>query len=490
MAVPLSVVVEGIAGERHAFREVEIRGVTCDSRQVQEGFLFVAIPGDKDDGRRFMHDAVHRGAAAVVAQKPLEERADVPMLLVRDARAALADAAGRFYGSPTRKLNVVGVTGTKGKSTTTYLSRAIHEAAGERVGLLGTIQYALGQRVQAAPMTTPPADELQRYFADMVAAGCKTAVMEVSSHALAQQRARAVRFAAGIFTNFAHDHLDYHKTKAEYRAAKARLFAQLPDHAIAALNADDASYGYFARRTKARVVGYGLDPKLEAHAEIERITFSGTRLRLTLGTEAVSLRSRLVGRHNVYNILAASAAAWGMGYDLEHIKAGIEGMTAVPGRLEPVDAGQDFAVFVDYAHTEDSLRNVLSALRPLTPGRLIAVFGCGGDRDRAKRPKMGAVAEELADFFVLTSDNPRTEDPVEIIRQIEIGTQRSSKHVTEPDRYAAIRLAISMARKDDTILIAGKGHETVQIIGPETRPFDDRAVAREILGETVRTRHD
>ncbi len=488
MSMSLSAVLDGVRGERHAFADVEIRGVTCDSRQVQDGYLFVAIPGSKEDGRTFVDDAIKRGAVAVVGQKPWEEPPGVPTLLVRDARAALADAAAQFYGAPTQKMNVVGITGTKGKSTTAYLVRSIHEAAGEKVGLLGTIQYSLGSRLLAAPMTTPPADELQRYFAEMAAAGCKAAVMEASSHALAQMRTRGVRFAAGVFTNLQHDHLDYHRTRTEYRAAKARLFEQLTDRAVAALNADDPAAGYFAKRTKAHVVLFGLDPKLEVNAAIEKAAFGGTRVRLRLGTESLPVRSRLVGRHNVYNMLAAAASAWAMGYDLDHIKAGLENMAAVPGRLEPVDAGQDFAVFVDYAHTEESLRSVLAALRPLTPGKLIVVFGCGGDRDRAKRPRMGAAADELSDFFIVTSDNPRGEDPLAIVREIESGAANTSKYVTEPDRAGAIRLALSMARKDDTVLIAGKGHETYQIVGDETRPFDDRAVAREILAAAVKAR--
>ena len=482
MSMPLSTILEGVRGTRHAFQEVEIRGVTCDSRQVQPGWLFIAIPGSKIDGRTFVDEAMKRGAAAVVAQKPWEEPPGIPTLLVRDARAALADAAAHFYGQPTTKLNVVGITGTKGKSTTAYLVRAIHEAAGEKCGLLGTIQYAFGHRVMAAPMTTPPSDELQKYFAEMAEAGCRTAVIEASSHALAQQRTRGIRFAAGIFTNLQHDHLDYHRTRAEYRAAKAKLFEQLSERAVAAMNADDPAAAFFEKHTKARVVRYGLDPSLEVSAAIEKVTFGGTRITLKLGIERVAVRSRLVGRHNVYNMLAAAASAWGMGYDVQPIKAGLEKMTAVPGRLEPVDAGQDFSVLVDYAHTEDSLRNVLTALRPLTPGKLICVFGCGGDRDRAKRPRMGAAADELADFFILTSDNPRTEDPLAIIKEVEGGVTNSSKYVTEPDRYAAIKLALSMARKDDTVLVAGKGHEPYQIVGAETRPFDDRAAAREILG--------
>ena len=469
----------------------EITGVTCDSRQVRPGHLFVAVSGTKSDGRAFVADALHRGCAAIVADRPVEPPPPVPVFLVPDARIALADLAAKFHGHPTAKLNVVGITGTKGKSTTTYLVRAILEAAGERVGLIGTIQYAIGSRVVPSPLTTPPADELQRHFAEMAAAGCRSAAMEVSSIALDQHRTRSMRFAAAILTNLQRDHLDYHGTPEAYRDAKARLFEQLPAKCVAAINADDPAADYFAGRTPARVVRFGLDAPADATAVVEEMSFQGMRLRARFGGEELLLHSRLLGRHNASNILAAASAAWAMGYDLEHIKAGVEGLAAVPGRLEAVDAGQPFSVLVDYAHTEESLRNVLGALRRMRVGgrgRILVVFGCGGDRDRGKRPLMGRAVEDLSDFFIVTSDNPRTEDPLAVIRDIEGGIENHSRYLVEPDRRAAIKIALGMARRDDLVLIAGKGHETVQIVGRETRPFDDRAVAREILTENGRLR--
>jgi UDP-N-acetylmuramoyl-L-alanyl-D-glutamate--2,6-diaminopimelate ligase len=467
----------------------EITGVTCDSRQVRPGHIFVAVPGTKADGRAFVADAVNRGCAAIVSEAAIEPAPDVPVVRVADARVALAEIASRFHGRPTEKLNVVGVTGTKGKSTTTYLLRSIFEAAGERSGLLGTIQYAIGGRVLPSPLTTPPADELQKHFAEMAAAGCRSAVMEVSSIALDQRRTHALRFAAGVLTNLQRDHLDYHGTPEAYRDAKAKLFEDLPAKGVAAINADDPAAAYFASKSKARVVTYGMEKPADVAGTLDEMTFQGLKMRITLAGEELRLSSRLLGRHNAHNILAAVSTAWAMGYDFEHLKAGIESLAAVPGRLEAVDAGQPFLVLVDYAHTEESLRNVLGSLRRLRGGgggRILVVFGCGGDRDRGKRPLMGRAVEDLSDFFIVTSDNPRTEDPLAIIREIEGGIENHSRYLVEPDRRAAIKIALGMARRDDLVLIAGKGHENYQIIGRESKTFDDREVAKEILKESSR----
>ena len=485
MSVRLSELAEAVAGERLNFREAEIRGITCDSRQVSAGSLFVAVPGHKADGATYADDAIRRGASAIVAEKAIPG-CPVPVIAVPSARAALADLALRFYDDPTAKMNVVGVTGTNGKTTTTYLLRSIFEAAGEKVGVLGTISHSIGARVIPSDNTTPGADVLQRYFAEMKAGGCSSAAMEVSSHALDQDRTRGIRFAAGIFTNLTRDHMDYHPTMEHYRDAKGKLFESLPSKGVAALNADDEASACYAGRTDANVVYYGLKRKADISAKIELGTFHGTRLRLRLGTEEVVVNTRLIGTHNVYNILGAAACTWAMGYDLDQIKLGVENLAAVPGRLEPVDAGQDFAVLVDYAHTDDALRNVLHCLRPLVRGRLILVFGCGGDRDRGKRPKMGKVAAELADRVVLTSDNPRSESPTAILSDIAAGVADKSKVLVEPDRRGAIKLAMQLAGKDDVVLLAGKGHETYQIFKDQTLAFDDRLVAKEVLGELAR----
>jgi UDP-N-acetylmuramoyl-L-alanyl-D-glutamate--2,6-diaminopimelate ligase len=485
MGVKLSDLLESFPGERVNFREAEIRGVTCDSRAVTSGSVFVAVPGNKLDGNAFIDDAIRRGASAIVSEKVITS-CPVPVIRVDSAREALSELAIRFHGDPTAHMNVVGVTGTNGKTTTTYLLRSIFEAAGEKAGLMGTISHAIGNRLLPSDNTTPGADQLQRFFAEMVQAHCKSAAMEVSSHSLDQGRVKGIRFAAGIFTNLTRDHMDYHPTMEDYRDAKGKLFEQIPSRGIVALNADDDVSPCYAGRTEAHVVYYGLKRKCEVSAQVELGSFNGTRLRLKLGTEDLLVHSRLIGTHNVYNILGAAACTWAMGYDLEHIKAGLENLTSVPGRLEPVEAGQDYAVLVDYAHTDDALRNVLNCLRPLVRGRLIVVFGCGGDRDRGKRPKMGKVASELADKVFLTSDNPRSESATSILSDIVGGVKSGADYTIEPDRRGAIKLALQVATKDDVVLIAGKGHETYQIFSDRTVGFDDRQIAREILGELAK----
>jgi UDP-N-acetylmuramoyl-L-alanyl-D-glutamate--2,6-diaminopimelate ligase len=485
MGIRLSELLESVPGKRENFRDAEVRGVTCDSRQVLPGSLFVAVPGHVQDGGLFIDEAIRRGAGAIVTEKPIAG-CPVPVIVVPSAREAVADLAVNFYKDPTRKMNVVGITGTNGKTTTTYLLRSIFEAAGEKVGLLGTIQYSVGPKLLPSDNTTPGADTLQRFFSEMQAAGCRSAAMEVSSHALDQGRVRGVSFAAAIFSNLTRDHLDYHPTFEHYRDAKGGLFEMLSPKSVAALNADDEVSEVYAERTHAHVVTYGIKRKSEIMGKVELGTFNGTRLRLKLGPSELVVHTRLIGTHNVYNILSAAACTWAMGYDLDHIKAGIENLTSVPGRLEPVDGGQDFPVLVDYAHTDDALRNVLTCLRPLVRGRLFVVFGCGGDRDRGKRPKMGRVASELADRVILTSDNPRSESPMAILGDIAGGIEDKSRYLIEPDRRGAIKLAVSMAQKDDVVLIAGKGHENYQIFRERKEAFDDRQVAREVLSELAK----
>jgi len=470
MGVKLSDLLDSFPGERVNFREAEIRAITCDSRAVTAGTVFVAVPGNKADGNAFIDDAIRRGASAIVSEKVITS-CPVPVIRVDNARDALSELAIRFHGDPTAHMNVVGVTGTNGKTTTTYLLRSIFEAAGEKTGLMGTISHAIGNRLLPSDNTTPGADTLQRFFAEMVSSHCKSAAMEVSSHALDQGRVKGVRFAAGIFTNLTRDHMDYHSTMEDYRDAKGKLFEQIPARGIVALNADDDVSFYFANRTDAHVIYYGLKRRAEISAQVELGTFNGTRLRMKLGTEEMMVHTRLIGTHNVYNILGAAACTWGMGYDLEHIKAGIENLTCV---------------LVDYAHTDDALRNVLNCLRPLVRGRLIVVFGCGGDRDRGKRPKMGKVASEMADKVFLTSDNPRSESPTSILSDIVGGVKSGADYTIEPDRRGAIKLALQCAQKDDVVLIAGKGHETYQIFRDKTIGFDDRQIAREILGDLAK----
>ena len=475
--------------------EVRVTGVTCDSRRVKPGMLFVAVPGTKMDGRAFVAEALQAGAAAVALEPAAAcpepcpiglwfgaAHPGVPHLIVPDARAATADLAAAFHGHPTRRLRVIGVTGTSGKSTTTYLIKSICDAAGRRAGLLGTIKYELGGRELPSNNTTPGADELQGYFADMVAAGLHAGVMEVSSHALVQGRVRGVEFAAAVFSNLTQDHLDYHGTMDEYREAKGILFRDLAPGAAAVLNADDPASDRYAALTKGRVAWYGLnDPRAAYTAEVISSDFHGSSILVKTPDGPFHLETRMVGTHNVYNLLAATAACHATGIPLEDIQRGLETTAVVPGRLEAVDCGQDFAVFVDYAHKPDAMENVLHCLRPLVRGRLITVFGCGGDRDRGKRPLMGKIASERSDFVILTSDNPRSERPGAILREIEKGIADKAKYRVCEDREEGIRRALSMAEKGDVVLIAGKGHEAYQIFKDTVKPFDDRQVAREIL---------
>lgn len=476
----LSALINGSALACTNWRDVEVVGVSCDSRHVRPGEVYVAIQGTHADGHEFIPRAIGAGAAAIVAQKAVYPLPPVPVVIVRDSRRAFALIAAKLHDEPTRRLNVIGVTGTNGKTTTTFLVRSILEAAGERAGLLGTVYNILGDKPVDSSMTTPDAATIQAAMAEMVRRGCRSCVIEVSSHALVQRRVDYVHFAAGIFTNLTRDHLDYHQTLEQYRNAKALLFEQLPSHAVAAINADDPHGEFFASRGTARLVTWGLE-RGDVRATIEELSIHGTRFLLELGGERVSVCSSLIGRHNVQNMLGAAACLYAMGYDLEPIKAGLENARAVPGRLEEISLAQDYKVFVDYAHTPDALERVIGTLKPLTPGRVIVVFGCGGDRDRGKRPLMGGVVERMADVVVVTSDNPRSEDPRLIIQDILKGLQRSAQAEVVVDRREAIHHAVRLARSGDTVLIAGKGHEAYQVVKGKIFPFDDRAVAIEAI---------
>jgi UDP-N-acetylmuramoyl-L-alanyl-D-glutamate--2,6-diaminopimelate ligase len=470
-----------LSGARaYHFADHEIRGVIHDSRRVRKDYVFVAIKGAKLDGHDFAKESLDRGAVAVVAERKLD-LAGVPQIVVPDTRLALAAMGACFYDHPSTKMDVVGVTGTNGKTTTTHLIKAIIEAAGQEAGLIGTVGYQIGKRELPATTTTPESVDLQGYLADMVSAGIQYAAMEVSSHSLVQHRVDYVRFAAGVFTNLTRDHLDYHKTLEAYLDAKALLFEGLTPEAHAVLNADDPACASLRGRTRAKVVTYGIRNPADVRAQIGAITVDGMTFELRADAGSVEIRSPLMGQHNVYNTLAAASAALALGFDLGAIKKGLEGMRGVPGRLEPVPNPKGLHVVVDYAHTPDALENVLTALRPLVKGRLILVFGCGGDRDRTKRPLMGGIAERLSDLFWITSDNPRTEEPQGIIAEIVAGVKDRSRCAVEPDRRAAIGEAVKAARPGDLLLIAGKGHERYQILRDTIVPFDDREVARKAM---------
>jgi UDP-N-acetylmuramoyl-L-alanyl-D-glutamate--2,6-diaminopimelate ligase len=451
---------------------VEVTALAYDNRLVEPGTLFFCVPGFTRDGHDFAPDAVARGAVALVVQRPLG--LGVPEVLVDDVRAAMAPAAAAINGDPTATLRVLGITGTNGKTTTAFLIRSLLEAAGRRTGLLGTVNAVVGGRERPMARTTPEAIDLQRMFAEMRDAGDEAVVMEVSSHALALHRADAIHWAIALFTNLTQDHLDFHPTMEDYFVAKRRLFETGPEVAI--VNVDDP-YGMRLAHEFPDAIRIGID---SLHAQVRARSIESDANGSTFTIDGVVMRSPLPGRFNVLNVLGAIAAVRALGVDDATIAAALPAAARVPGRFEPVDEGQPFAVLVDYAHTPDSLENVLLAARPLAAGQLILVFGAGGARDRAKRPVMGAVACDHADVVIVTSDNPRNEDPEAIIAEIVRGTGPGVD--VEVDRRAAIERAIGLAQRGDLVVIAGKGHEQGQEFEHGRKiPFDDVAVAREAL---------
>jgi UDP-N-acetylmuramoyl-L-alanyl-D-glutamate--2,6-diaminopimelate ligase len=463
-------------------RGIEIAQLAYDNRQVTPGTLFFCVPGMTRDGHEFAPDAIERGAVALVVQRPLG--LGVPEVVVDDVRAAMAPAAARFNGDPSATLNVVGVTGTNGKTTTAFLTRELLEAGGLQTGLLGTVKSIVGGVERPVERTTPEAIELQRDFSAMLDGGDVACAMEVSSHALELHRADAIHFAAAIFTNLTQDHLDFHPTMEDYFSAKRRLFDGRASAAI--VNIDDP-WGERLAAELDEPLTFALDRDADYRAFDVRTGLSGSHYRVNTPDGETELSSPLRGRFNVYNVLGALAAARSLGVPLETAAAAFADAATVPGRFEPVDAGQPFAVLVDYAHTPDSLENVLSAARGITSEhRLHVVFGCGGDRDRGKRPQMGAIARRLADRVIVTSDNPRSEDPEAIIDEILAGAGSDVEH--QVDRRLAIERALTTAEPGDAVVIAGKGHEQGQEFADGHKiPFDDVTVARELLSN-VRTR--
>jgi UDP-N-acetylmuramoyl-L-alanyl-D-glutamate--2,6-diaminopimelate ligase len=467
--------------------DLEISGITCDSRRVRPGMVFVALKGAQADGHEFIPSAVAHGAAAVICESNGFSTARTAKILVADSRAALACASVAWFGHPSSKLKVIGVTGTNGKTTVAFLVKQMLEAAGVPCGLLGTVRYEIGARLLPATRTTPEAVEVQDMMAQMVRAGCAACVMEVSSHALDQRRVEGVEFDVGIFTNLTQDHLDYHGTMERYFAAKQQLFTRWPHGTkpgAAIVNIDDAHGAPLAGSTNAEVtMTYGLGENAVLRATAIALARDGTRFRLHANGREHPAQMPLIGRHNVYNALAAIGAALALDIPVEAIVTTLRTIQPAPGRLESVDAGQPFGVFVDYAHTDDALRNVLSTVRELTPGRVLLAFGCGGNRDTGKRTKMGVVAAELSDYSIITSDNPRREPPAMIAVAIQEGWHalRPDGYHVELDRRRAIDQILAMAQPGDTVLIAGKGHETTQEFEDTVVPFDDRVHAREAL---------
>jgi UDP-N-acetylmuramoyl-L-alanyl-D-glutamate--2,6-diaminopimelate ligase len=465
-----------------------VTAIAYDSRRVSPGSLFVALRGLRADGTAFAAQAAARGAVAIVAESGPVSGVALPWIRTSDARLALALLADRFYDHPSRRMPVIGVTGTNGKTTTAYLLAAVLDAAGRTAGIMGTVAYRIGREEREAARTTPEAPDVQQLLAEMIERGCLAAVMEVSSHALALKRVDGMQFAAAIFTNLTRDHLDFHEDMEAYFAAKRRLFEMLPPEARGIVNADDPRAPALIDACR-HAWTYGLSSPADVTVTDVSGDLDGLTLDVRTPRGSVALRSRLVGRPNIYNILAATATAAALDVPLDAIAAGVHALAGVPGRFEVVSsAADDVTVVVDYAHTDDALRNLLETARPLARRRLISVFGCGGDRDRTKRPLMGMVAARLSDVVIITSDNPRSEDPDRIIDEIKRGVPaspqaglRAASIVAIADRAGAIAHAVADARAGDLVLIAGKGHEKYQQIGDRVLPFDDTAVAREAL---------
>lgn len=459
--------------------EAEVTGLVCDSRKVKKGDLYFCLPGLRVDGHNFAKAAADAGAAALVVERKLP--VDLPQVLVEDARAAMSYMAQCFYGYPAREMHGVGITGTKGKTTTSFLVRAIARHAGHKVGLMGTVCTYIGEEEEPASLTTPDPIDVQSLLRRMKDAGCDFYVMEVSAHALDLRKLVGMKFDQGIFTNFSQDHLDYFGTMETYRRAKEKFFDPFYiGHAV--VNADDEAGKYMLGRVPATT--YGVSAPADAYANEIEILESGVSYRLHWKDVVLPLHLHISGIFNVYNSMAAAVACLEMGISPEDVKAGLESVTVVPGRIEPLPTHTPYRVILDYAHSPASLESILKTIRQFTRGRLICVFGCGGGRDKEKRPIMGEISGRLADFSVLTSDNPRLEDPMDILRAIEEGIKRTTgPYVVIENRREAIRYAMQMGQPGDVIVLAGKGHETYQDIGGQKHPFDEKVVVREILAE-------
>lgn len=468
--------------------ESRVESLEYDSRKVKPGSLFFALPGEKADGKQFAAQAAENGAIAIVSEAAATAAYACPSIVVQNARLAMGEMAAAFNGNPAARLQTVGITGTNGKTTTAFLTKHLLDADHRRSGLIGTVKYIVGDREIDAPRTTPESVDLQKMLGEMRDEGSKAVVMEVSSHALTQHRVAGIEFDAGVFTNLTQDHLDYHKTMDAYFDAKALLFenmaGQKKKKGKAIINTDDKYGRRLAERfeKKVNVISFGLGANASFRATDIKFDANGSSFGLTGKGRSYLVRSPLIGSFNIYNSLAALAAASAVGVELRAAVAALANAPQVPGRLQRVPARRNFQVYVDYAHTDDALRNALRTLRELRPVRLITVFGCGGDRDRAKRPLMAAAADELSDWVIATSDNPRTEDPDRILADIARGF-RSKHHETVVDREAAIRRAVALSGPGDIILIAGKGHETYQEFADKRITFDDVAVATWAVNE-------
>jgi UDP-N-acetylmuramoyl-L-alanyl-D-glutamate--2,6-diaminopimelate ligase len=499
----LGQILEGLSRvELRGDASLEIAGLAYDSRQVKPGDLFVAIRGHHADGHGFIEKAIEKGAVAVAAEKFTGREAKVATILVPDSRKALSKLALAFYANPFKNITLIGITGTNGKTTTTYLLESMVKAAGGKAGVLGTVNYRYSEKKVPAPVTTPESLDLIRLSREMVDDGVTHIVMEVSSHALDQGRTQDCPFNVAVFTNLSRDHLDYHKTMDEYFAAKSRLFKEIQvgksgNRPSAVINLDDPRGKDLLTMTQAAVFTYGLGKECQVSADAIQMDRNGLKFRLRTPAGEAVVRSPLIGDFNIYNILAAAGAGIAVNLPFEAVVRGIETLKSVPGRLERVENRKGLTLVVDYSHTPDALLKAMTSLKPYVKDRLITVFGCGGDRDRGKRYEMGRLAGEHSDVAFITSDNPRTEDPLSIVKEIEKGmldsglkkgggnTHPGKGYFLEVDRRQAIRKAVAMAEKRDVVLIAGKGHEDYQVIGSERRPFSDQEEAARAASEGV-----
>ncbi|MFQ3549840.1 MAG: UDP-N-acetylmuramoyl-L-alanyl-D-glutamate--2,6-diaminopimelate ligase [Armatimonadota bacterium] len=469
---------------------VEINGIAFDSREVQNGNLFIAISGGSFDGHNYISEAIKKGASAIVAEKNIKEYSSkVSYVVVPNSRKAMGKIAAAFYNYPTRDIKLIGVTGTSGKTTVTHLISYILNQANIKNGVIGTIGIRIDNEYLPSNHTTPESLDLQKTIFNMKHQGVQAVIMEASSHGLYQGRLIGCEFDVGIFTNIARDHLDFHKTQEAYLQAKMLLFNDMPNHSektfSGVINIDDEHSDVVIKNTKGKVITFGINKTADLMAKNIIATDKEVSFDLIYENNTINIKMPIGGMFNVYNALSAIGASLCLDIHIDDIIKGLANVKPVAGRFEYVDCGQNFGVIVDYAHTPDELENVLLSAKSITKGNLIVVFGCGGDRDRGKRPIMGRIADEISDIVVVTSDNPRTEDPLSIIDEILTGIERKNNIVVEPDRYKAIREAIKLAKADDCVVIAGKGHEDYQIFANETIHFDDREVARELLMETI-----
>jgi UDP-N-acetylmuramoyl-L-alanyl-D-glutamate--2,6-diaminopimelate ligase len=459
---------------------LEISQIQYDSRKIRTGDLFVAVQGDREDGHSYVGDAVKRGAIAVVVERDVEVPLEVTKVVVPDSRAALSRVASVYFGRPSRRMEITGVTGTNGKTTTCYLLKSIYGAAGLNAGMITTVEYVIGHKKKRATLTTPESLDLQEILRSMAESGVHAVAMEVSSHGLVQKRVKDVDFSNAVFTNLTRDHLDFHGDMESYLSSKKMLFQAMTIGGIAAMNCDDPHWQEMVADTRARVIKYGFSEGADLRATGIEATLQGTKIDVTWNGKSLELESPLVGRHNAYNMMASAAAALSSGVEDYSVALGIKRLKKVPGRVEAFDLPNGARAFVDYAHTPDALFKVLGSLKEVTGGRVICVFGCGGDRDKGKRPMMGEVSASLADHVIVTSDNPRREDPASIILDITKGI-KGHNYKVEPDRRKAIEEALRMTGSGDCVLVAGKGHEDYQIVGELRLPFDDRKVISELI---------